>query len=159
MLDGKGRGKTDRADMVVVWDRSAALAEDDHEGSAHIVGGGPVPVSVARRLAERAFVKAVVHDGVRIETVAHLGRTIPAELRTALELGDPPAFEGLRCIDCGTSHGVERDHVNPVANGGLTAYDNMAGRCWECHEKKTEADRQAGLLGGGKGSRNGREPP
>ena len=159
MLDGTGRGKANRADMVVVWDRSAALAEDDHEGSAHIVGGGPVPVSVARRLAERAFVKAVVHDGVRIETVAHLGRTIPAELRTALELGDPPAFEGLRCIDCGTSHGVERDHVNPVANGGLTAYDNMAGRCWECHEKKTEADRQAGLLGGGKGSRNGREPP
>ena len=98
--------------------------------------------------------KAVVHDGVRIETIRHLGRTIPAELRTALELGDPPAFEGLRCIDCGTSHGVERDHVNPVANGGLTAYDNMVGRCWECHEKKTEADRQAGLLGG-----QGREPP
>jgi hypothetical protein len=43
--------------------------------------------------------------------------------------------------------------VNPVGNGGLTTYDNMRGRCWDCHQKKTEADRRAGLLGGnGKGN-------
>jgi 5-methylcytosine-specific restriction endonuclease McrA len=119
---------------------------------------------VARRLAERAFIKAVIHDGVRIETVKHIGRYIPAELRTALELGDPPGFEGLSCVDCGTSEGLQRDHVDPVANGGLTTYDNMRGRCWGCHEKKTEQDRQAGLLGGGRsggggGGGGGREPP
>jgi 5-methylcytosine-specific restriction endonuclease McrA len=80
-----------------------------------------------------------------------------------LELGDPPAFNGLICRDCSKRYGLERDHIDPVANGGLTAYDNMAGRCWECHQKKTERDRQAGLLGGngkGKGKgRNEREPP
>jgi 5-methylcytosine-specific restriction endonuclease McrA len=111
------------------------------------VGGGPIPASVAKKAAERAFVKAVIHDGKRIETVMHIGRYIPTELRTALELGDPPEFSGLICTDCGKRYSIERDHVNPVANGGITTYDNMRGRCWDCHEKKTEADRQAGLLG------------
>ena len=41
----------------------------------------------AHQTAEDAFIKAVTHDGVRIGTVAHFGRHIPAELRTALELG------------------------------------------------------------------------
>lgn len=162
LLAGRGRARSTRADLVIVWDRTAAMTTSDHDGSAHVVGGGPVPTSVARGLAERAFVKAVIHDGVRIETVSRVGRYIPAELRTALELGDPPGFEGLVCVDCGNSHGLQRDHVDPVANGGLTTYDNLRGRCWGCHEKKTEQDRQAGLLGnGGGGGRGGgaREPP
>jgi hypothetical protein len=164
MLAGKGRGSTTRVDMVMVWQRPRTTAGADDEGQAHIVGGGPIPVSAARRLAEDAYIKAVIHDGVAIHTVKHVGRYIPAELRTAVELGDPPAFEGLSCVDCGTRHGIQRDHVDPVANGGFTTYDNMAGRCWDCHEKKTEADRQAGLLGGkrngsGNGSGGGRKPP
>jgi 5-methylcytosine-specific restriction endonuclease McrA len=165
LLAGKGRASTTRADLVIVWDRSMA-ADDGQEGTCHIVGGGPIPVSVARRLAERAFVKAVVHDGVRIETVKHVGRYIPAELRTALELGDPPGFDGLGCVDCGNRYGIERDHVDPVANGGCTSRDNMAGRCYGCHQRKTEQDRQAGLLSGGgngngsgNGSGDGRDPP
>jgi 5-methylcytosine-specific restriction endonuclease McrA len=162
LMGGQGRGRRDRADLVVVWDRSKA--GEDNGGTAHIVGGGPIPVAEARRLAERAFVKALIHDGVRIQTIKHVGRSIPTELRTALELGDPPGFDGFACVDCGSRHGVQRDHVDPVANGGLTSYDNLAGRCWECHEKKTEADRRAGLLVGrgkanGRGSGGGREPP
>jgi 5-methylcytosine-specific restriction endonuclease McrA len=159
MFSGKGKGKADRADVVVVWDRSAeAVAHSAHgDGQAHIVGGGPIPTSEARRLAERAFVKAVIHDGKRIEIIKHVGRTIPAELRTALELGDPPEFNGLVCTDCGRRYGIQRDHVNPVANRGLTSYDNLRGRCWDCHEKKTEADRRAGLLGpNGNGKRAGK---
>ncbi|HWC39808.1 MAG TPA: HNH endonuclease, partial [Acidimicrobiales bacterium] len=149
----------------IVYDRSAVLRGEDNEGSAHIVGGGPIPASEARRMAERAFVKAVIHDGKRIETVKHVGRTIPAELRTAIELGDPPEFNGLICTDCGKRYGLERDHLDPVANGGLTAYDNMRGRCWDCHQRKTERDRQAGLLGRNrrprkpKGADAGEQPP
>ena len=173
MLSGQGKGKRDRADMVIVYDRTAAVTGEDDEGQAHIVGGGPIPVAEVRRLAERCFVKAVIHDGKRIETVEHIGRYIPAELRTAIELGNPPELNGLICIDCAKPYGLQRDHVDPVANGGLTAYDNLAGRCWECHQQKTEADRRAGLLGGNakaKGSRKakgggdgndsrGRRPP
>ena len=158
MLEGAGKAKTDRAELVMVYDRSAdaIAASEDGEGQAHIVGGGPIPVSVARRMAERSFVKAVIHDGVRIETVKHIGRTLPAEMRTALELGDPPGFGGLVCVDCGKRRGIQRDHIDPVANGGPTAYDNLAGRCWECHQRKTEQDRRAGLLGNGRGNGKGR---
>jgi 5-methylcytosine-specific restriction endonuclease McrA len=117
---------------------------------------------VARRLAEHAFVKGLVHDGVRIETIKHFGRHIPAELRTALDLGGPPDFDGVICVDCGTRHHIQYDHVDPVANGGPTTRANLSGRCWDCHAQKTERDRQAGLLGGGgNGNSNGggREPP
>ena len=160
MLTREVKGKAERADMNIVWDRTALGGPG--EGVAHIIGGGPIPTSVARRLAERCFVKAVITDGTRIETVSHIGRNLPAELRTALELGDPPGFEGLICVDCAKAYGIERDHIDPVANGGPTAYDNLAGRCWDCHERKTAADRRAGLLGGKgrlKGKSKGKRSP
>jgi 5-methylcytosine-specific restriction endonuclease McrA len=91
--------------------------------------------------------KAVLHDGVEIHTVKHFGRHLPAELRTALDLGDVPAFQGARCADCGSRFGLEYDHVNPVANQGPTSYENLVPRCWADHQAKTERDRQAGLLG------------
>ena len=90
--------------MVVVCDLSAyrtGLVDDDEV--CHVVSGGPIPVSVARQLSADAFLKAVIHDGVAIRTVAHFGRHIKAELRTALELGDPPGFEGAVCVGCGNS--------------------------------------------------------
>ena len=58
----------------------------------------------------------------------------------------------------GTSAGQARAVLNTAA-----ALEGLpAGRCWDCHEKKTEADRRAGLLGGKglvKPSRGKREPP
>ena len=115
------------------------------------MGGDPLPGSAVKRSAEDAFVKAVLHDGVRIETVAHFGRHIRAELRTALELGAPPAFDGVECVEagCGRRYGLEWDHVDPVANRGPTSFENLKARCWPHHRAKTERDRQAGLLGPG----------
>jgi hypothetical protein len=147
---GSGKGRSRSADVVVVVDLRAWRRGRAKEGeSCHIVGGGPVPVSLAKELAVDAFLKAVVHDGVEIKSVKHLGRHIPAELRTALDLGAPPGFEGTACADgCGRRHGLEWDHVDPVAHGGPTSYDNLRPRCWGCHHDKTERDRRAGLLGG-----------
>src|SRR5439155_11418398 len=66
---GEGRGKSTSADLVIVCDRRAWARGHAHEGEpCHIVGGGPVPVWVAKELGQDAFVKAVVHDGVRIDT-------------------------------------------------------------------------------------------
>jgi hypothetical protein len=114
-----------------------------------MVGGGPLPPSVVRGLAEDAFVKVVLHDGVRIDTVAHLGRHIRSELRTALELGPPPDFDGVECAEagCDRRYGLEWDHVDPLANGGPTSFQNLRARCWPHHRAKTERDRQDGLLG------------
>ena len=100
--------------------------------------------------AADAFVKAVVTDGVRIELVKHFGRRMPVELRTALELGPPGTLDGAVCADdgCDRRHGLEKDHDDPVANGGMTSYENIKLRCKPDHWAKTERDRTAGLLGG-----------
>lgn len=150
MLGAKGTPRPTRADLVLVCDFAAWCRGRAEAGEVSaIIGGGPVPVSVARELAKGAFVKAVLHDGVRIHTVAHFGRHIPAELRTALALGSPPEFDGIACTEpgCGRRANLEWDHDNPVANGGPTSYANLKARCWLHHAEKTERDRRAGLLG------------
>ena len=160
LVEGKGRGRGRAADLVIVcdidaWRRGRALPGEP----CRILGGGPVPVAVAKELGRDAFLKAVVHDGVEIRAVRHFGRHIPAELRTALELGSPPGFDGVECADgCGRRHGLEWDHVDPVAHGGPTSYGNLAPRCFSCHGEKTEHDRRAGLLGGRRGGEPARGP-
>jgi hypothetical protein len=121
-----------------------------HPGEpVHLIGGGPIPVSLVRELSGDAFLKAVLHDGVDLHTVKHFGRHIRAEVRTALELGRPPGFGGLQCADvnCDRRHHLEIDHKNPKANWGPGAYDNFQALCWPHHQEKTARDRQAGLLG------------
>jgi hypothetical protein len=149
LLAGQGKGKAASADLVIVCDLAAYRRGHPHLGEVcQLRGGGPIPVGLARQLAADAFLKAVVHDGVRIDTVAHFGRHL--ELRTALELGPPPDFDGISCVEagCDRHYHLEWDHVNPVANGGPTSYDNLKPRCWPHHQAKTERDRQAGLLSG-----------
>lgn len=149
MLESGGKGKAHQADLVIVCDLTAyrrGHAEEDEQ--CHIIGGGPIPVSLARELGKDAFLKAVLHDGVEIHTIAHFGRRYPAVLRTALMLGPPPEFEGPTCSDpgCDRRYHLELDHLDPCANGGETSFENLAPRCWPHHRTKTERDREAGLL-------------
>jgi hypothetical protein len=157
----KGRGKGDdeaeakggrrRADVVYVCDLRAAMRGHTHgDEVCHVVGAGPVPVSVVREAALEAFVKVAVRDGTKIDTIVHYGRHIPALLRTALELGDPERLDGLVCVEdgCDRRHDLELDHVDPVANHGPTSYENIEARCKPDHWAKTERDRKAGKLKG-----------
>lgn len=139
LVSGQGKGSSLRADVVFVCDVTT--------GDAHIVGGGPVPMSTVRAAAKDAFIKAVTHDGVKVDTIVHYGRKAPpAHLRTVLDLGDPPDFNGVTCVDCGRQFRLEWDHDDPVANGGPTCRSNFKPRCRQCHCAKTERDRLAGLL-------------
>jgi hypothetical protein len=150
ILDGGGRPKARSAELVLVCDVGAMRRGHTHPGEAcHIIGGGPVPVSVAWDVAKTGFVKAVLHDGVRIDTVAHFGRYIKAELRTALGLGDPPLFAGAVCSEegCDRRYHLQIDHLDPVAHGGPTSYQNLNPKCGADHREKTRRDREAGLLG------------
>jgi Domain of unknown function (DUF222)/HNH endonuclease len=152
LLGGQGRGRPIRSELVVVCDLAAYRRGHAHAGEVcHLRGGGPLPVERVRELSKDAFIKAVLHDGTRIEVVKHFGRHINAELRTALELGEPPRFEGSTCAEagCARRYGLEWDHIDPVAHGGLTCYDNLVPRCWPHHREKTERDRSAGLLAHG----------
>jgi hypothetical protein len=159
------KGNATTADVIVVIDLNAYRRGTTLEGEVcHIVGGGPIPVEIARRMAENAFLKAVIHDGVNIHTVKHFGRYIPVELRTALDMGPPPEFDGLVCVKCGSRFRVEINHINPVGNRdnpGETSYINTEGDCPRCHDEVTEQQRQAGLIGDyTKGiKKKGKDPP
>ncbi|HXY91092.1 MAG TPA: DUF222 domain-containing protein [Acidimicrobiia bacterium] len=151
MLEGKGRGNGRTADMVVVVNLDAYRRGHAHAGEqSHVIGGGPIPVSVARALAKDAFLKVVLHDGVKIHTVKHFGRYRPAALETALTLGHPPAFDGVACSEpgCERQYGLQWDHIDPVSNDGLTSEENVRPYCTPHHVEKTERDRAAGRLRG-----------
>lgn len=137
-----------RTELVIVCDLFAWRRGHAHSDEVcHIVGGGPIPVDLARELGRDAFLKAVLHDGVNIHTVCHFGRHRPAALQTALDLGPPPEFTGGACVDCGRRYGLEYDHTDPVNNRGPTSFENLKPRCYLDHREKTERDRRAGLLG------------
>jgi hypothetical protein len=154
MAEGASMGRAARSDVVFVVSldtfRRGCV---DGEEVCHAIGSGPVPVGIVREaVAADAFVKAVMLRGVEVHTVAHFGRRRSAELRTALGLGPAPAFEGVVCVGegCDRRHDLEWDHVDPVANDGVTSYENMKPRCRLHHWAKTERDRAAGLLDGGR---------
>lgn len=158
LVETGGKGKARLADLVIVCDLQAYRRGHAHEGEpCHIVGGGPIPVPLARELGQDAFLKAVLHDGVKIDTIAHFGRKTPAVLRTALQLGAPPAFDGISCrhSNCDRQYHLQQDHLDPVANGGPTSYSNFQPLCWPHHQVKTDQDRKAGLLH----RRSGHDPP
>ncbi len=134
-----------RADVVFVVDLRTFRAGMHPDSVCHIVGGGPVPPEVVREMAKDAFLKVVFHDGVNIHTVTHLGRYQRAELRTALELGAPPDFDGVVCSGCGNRFGLQWDHLDPICAGGITSFANEDPKCWRCHDEKSRREREAGL--------------
>jgi hypothetical protein len=151
MTSSAGSTSTKTTDLVIAVDlRAYRRGHADAGECCHIVGGGPIPVCVARELAKDAFLKVVLHDGVAIHTVAHLGRQRPTHLNTALQLGPPPDFDGVVCAEpaCDRTYHLQWDHKNPCANGGQTSFGNMQPFCLPHHVDKTERDRKAGLLQG-----------
>ena len=150
VIGGVDRAGAGHAEVVVVIDWPALARGLAHPGErCHIVGGGPIPVGIAQGLMENAFVKAVLTDGVEVQQVKHFGRRMTAELRTALELGPPPEFEGVTCGEagCDRRYGLEWDHVVPVAGGGETSLANVKPKCKPHHWEKTKQDRANGWRG------------
>ena len=97
-----------------------------------VAGVGPIPVSVADRLSDDAILKALIVDGEDVRAVAHLGRTIPAKVRTAVEEMFPEcAIEG-----CHINWHLEIDHNVPISEGGPTALWNLRRLCGHHHEYK-----------------------
>ena len=101
--------------------------------SCQVPGVGPVSVAAARRLARDGIVKAVLTEEADVRAVAHLGRTIPARVRTALEARD------RTCVvpGCDERDDLEIDHVVPYAEGGQTRLDNLARLCGWHHALKS----------------------
>jgi hypothetical protein len=102
--------------------------------TCEIPGVGPVNTQWVREMLGESFLTAVVKKGKDITTVAHLGRHVPAELRTALIVsGRECTIEG-----CSGREYLELDHCEvDYAKGGRTEWRNLAWVCSIHHDRKT----------------------
>jgi 5-methylcytosine-specific restriction endonuclease McrA len=149
LLSGAGKGPSRRPELVVLVSYEVAKRgwTEVREGEVcKIPGVGPISPQVARGIAQDAFLSGVFYDGKDLRQLRRWSRSIPVEVALALELGDPPSFDGVACVDCGNRFKTEFDHVQPRANGGPSSRANLKPRCWPCHQAKTKKDRRAGLL-------------
>ncbi|MFP5350984.1 MAG: HNH endonuclease [Actinomycetota bacterium] len=150
LLSGAGSGRAKRPELVVLVSHEVAKRgwRDVRDGEVcKIPGVGPVAPETAREIAEDAFLSGVLYDGKDLRQLRRWTRNIPPEVMTALELGEPPGFDGVVCVDCGNRFRTEFDHVHPKAAGGATSHPNLKPRCWDCHQAKTKRDRKEGHLG------------
>ena len=146
LMTATGKGPSKRPELVVLVSHEVAKRgwKDVRDGEVcKIPGVGPVAPDVARDIAQDAFLSGVFYDGKDLRQLKRWSRHIPPEIRTALELGEPPDFDGVKCVDCGTRFRNEMDHVQPVTQGGPTSHGNLKFRCWGCHLAKTERERRA----------------
>ena len=124
-------GPANMVHVVVDYDalvRGHAISGEQCE----IPGIGPIPVAVARQLSEDCILKVIVTKGVDVAGVAHAGRTIPAHLRSALEVRDP------KCIvpRCDVRRGLQIDHRDTFGRTQVTVLDELARLCcWHHHQK------------------------
>jgi len=150
---GEGRSWGPRAMVHVLVDHEA-LASGRAQGDqrCEIPGVGRIPAATARALAGDAIVKTIVTKGSDIHSVVHRGRTIPAHVRTALEIRDPV------CVvpDCDVRRGLAIDHYRiRYADGGPARLDNLARLCGWHHHQKTYLGYR---LTGGPGAWNWQTP-
>ena len=72
-----------------------------------IPGVGPVAPQVAKEIGDDASLSGVFFDGTDLRNFARWTRNIPIEVLIALELGEPPSFDGVSCVDCGNRFRTE----------------------------------------------------
>jgi hypothetical protein len=101
--------------------------------TCEIPGIGPIPVTLAQQMSEDAILKVLVTHGVDVVTVAHAGYTIPAHLRSALDVRDP------KCIvpHCDMTRNLQKDHRNAYGRTRVTKLDDLAHLCRWHHYQKT----------------------
>jgi hypothetical protein len=98
-----------------------------------IAGVGPIPVSTATAYLGEAFLKLLILDGTDIRTIAHMGRALPAKLRTAVEERD----RVCQVPTCDVTLGLEIDNIVPFAEGGPASLENLVRLCKRHHLQKT----------------------
>jgi hypothetical protein len=129
------------ATLVVRVDKTAFDRGRTEPGEVcEIPGVGPIPVSVAQRLSQDAIHKALITDGTDVLSISHLGRYIPARLRTAIEEAYPECAREGSHVD----RHLEIDHIVPVTEGGPTEFANLHRLCHWHHDEKTTRSRRPG---------------
>jgi hypothetical protein len=98
-----------------------------------IPGIGPIPVALARQMSEDAILKVLLTKGVDVMAVAHGGYTVPAHLRSAVEVRDP------KCIvpRCNNRRNLQIDHRNAFGRTQVTKLEDLGRLCRWHHYMKT----------------------
>jgi len=98
-----------------------------------VPGVGPVTVAWVQSLLPDAVVAALLVEDGEVLKVAHLGRLIPAKVRTALMERD------RSCVvpGCAVDTDLEIDHIRPIAAGGRSEMANLCHLCRFHHYLKT----------------------
>jgi hypothetical protein len=151
---GSTRKGTSRATVVIKVDGRALKRGYAKAGEVcDIPGVGPVPVAAVKRQLSDAFLKILVHDGVDVTTVCHVGRSVPAHVQSALETRDP------LCVvpGCDTGLGLQNHHWDvDYVECKTTSLKGLARVCSWHHGLITY---EGWVLDGGAGSWRWREPP
>ena len=118
--------------VVVDYDallRGATVAGEQCE----IPGIGSIPVTLARQMSVDAILKVLLTKGVDVMAVAHGGYTIPAHLRSALEVRDE------KCIvpGCDRRRDLQYDHRNAFGRTRVTRLEDLGRLCRWHHYMKT----------------------
>lgn len=141
--------KARKPELVVLVSHEIAKRgwKDVREGEVcKIPGVGPIPPERAREIASDAFLTGLFYDGTDLRHFRRWTRNTPPEVLLALQLGEPPKFEGVKCVDCGYRFRNEKEHTAPHVAGGFSSTTNLKWRCYGCHQKKTAEDRKNGKL-------------
>lgn len=149
LLSGSGKGRSRRPELVILVSHKVAKrgwTDVRKDEICKIPGIGPVSPQAAKEIAKDAFLNGVFFDGKDLRQLKRWTRNIPVEVTLALELGQPPDFDGVACVDCGKRFKNQIDHVEPHAAFGPASTENLRPRCWDCHNAKTARDRRAGKL-------------
>jgi hypothetical protein len=149
LLSGGTTIKPRKPELVVLVSHEIAKRgwNDMKEGEVcKIPGVGPISPETARAIASDAFLTGLFYDGTDLRHFRRWTRNTPLEVLLALQLGEPPEFEGVKCIDCGYRFRNEKDHTAPHVAGGFASTTNLKWRCYGCHQTKTARDRENGRL-------------
>ena len=131
-----------QVEVITVIDYNALVRGELEPGErCEIPGVGPIPVSLAREyLLGGAFLKVLIADGVDIKTVCHIGRKLPAELKTAIDYRDPTCA----VAGCNRTKGLERHHLHPIKANGVTSLENQRRVCGHDHDLITHHGYELG---------------
>jgi len=153
---GRGSGKRAGPGAVVHIRVDMSVLQRGHVRpgeSCEIPGVGPVPVATATKALSDAFVKIFVTKGVDVQSVCHVGRSVPAHVQSALEERDPV------CIvpDCEVAHSLENHHWGePYVKCRTSTLGGLARMCAWHHDLVTYGGHE---LTGGPGKWELQPPP
>ena len=137
--------KARKPELVVLVSHEIALRgwDEVREGEVcKIPGVGPISPQRAREIASDAFLSGLFYDGTDLRHYRRWTRNTPVGVLMPLQLGQPPEFDGVKCIDCGHRFRNEKDHSAPHVAGGFASTTNLKWRCYGCHQNKTAEDRR-----------------